>query len=102
LEGLDDRRRQGQRDVADPEVDDPRPGMRLAVGLGPPLDLGEEVARLQVQEGLVDPRHPAAPFDLRTSNSIRAHPTAHAAPARGRDARAAEPGSNGDADYPRA
>ena len=62
LQGPDHRRRKRQRDVADPQVDQPRIGVRLAIGLAPPLDLGEEIARLEIQESLVDPGHARAPL----------------------------------------
>ena len=62
LQGPDHRRRKRQRDVADPQVDQPRIGVRLAIGLATPLDLGEEIARLEIQESLVDPGHARAPF----------------------------------------
>jgi len=62
LQGLDHRRRKGQRDVADPQVDQSRIGVRFAISLATPLDLSEEIARLEVQEGLVDPGHARAPF----------------------------------------
>src|SRR2546428_12009601 len=57
FEGVHHGRRQRPRDVADAERDDARVGMDLAKRLRAPLDLGEEVARLQVQVVLVDPRH---------------------------------------------
>src|SRR4029077_16001666 len=46
----------------DAEVDQAHAGVRVAMRLGPTLHLGEEIARLQVQERLVDPGHVAAPF----------------------------------------
>ena len=73
LERLDDRRRERQRDVADAEVGQPDAGVGVAIGLGAPLDLGEEIARLQVQEGLVDPGHapPAFPEKIPAEHSRR-------------------------------
>ena len=59
FQGVDDRRWQRPRHVADPQRDDAGVGMRLAEDLRPPLDLGEQITGPEVQVGLVDPWHGA-------------------------------------------
>ena len=61
LQRPDHHARERQGDVADPEVDQANAGVRVAMSLGSPLDLGEEVARPQVEERLVDPGHVSPP-----------------------------------------
>jgi hypothetical protein len=70
LERLDHHPRERQGDVADPEVDQADAGVRVAMRLGAPLDLGEEIARPQVEERLVDPGHVSPPSPVR-GHSIR-------------------------------
>jgi hypothetical protein len=61
VHGPHDRRRQRERDVADPEPD--QPGVRMGLGerLHPAGDLGEEVRRLEREVVLVDPDHAGLP-----------------------------------------
>jgi len=54
---LDDRRREGQRDVADAQPDDRRVGVRGAEFANPARNFGEQVASPEFAVVLVDPRH---------------------------------------------
>ena len=61
VHGAHNRRGQRQRDVADPEPDQPGVRMGGRKRLHAPRDLGEEVGRLQREVVLVDPDHDRLP-----------------------------------------
>jgi len=57
VEGIDDRRGEGERDIPYSEADQPRAGGLLREGGDTPPDLGEQVARLELQVVRVDAGH---------------------------------------------